>query len=63
MKIIARSLVIALAVSGAIATSYANASSSKATVSVAKTSAMPVPTCPPDDPNGCGIYGGPNVTK
>jgi hypothetical protein len=24
---------------------------------VAKTSAMPVPTCPPGDPNGCGIGG------
>jgi len=58
MKIIVRSLVIALALTGAIATTYANASSAKATVSVAKTSAAPVPTCPPDDPNGCGIYDG-----
>jgi len=57
MKIIVRSLVIALAVSGAIATTYSNASSSKATVTVGKTSAMPTPTCPPGDPNGCGIFG------
>ena len=58
MKVIVRSLVIALALTGAIATTCANASSAKATVSVAKTSAAPVPTCPPDDPNGCGIYDG-----
>jgi hypothetical protein len=42
MKMIIRSLVIALAVTGAIAS---------------KTSAMPVPSCPPSDPNGCGITG------
>jgi hypothetical protein len=55
MKIIVRSLVIALALTGAIATTYAKAPSSKATVSIAKTSAMPIPNCPLDDPNGCGI--------
>lgn len=55
MKIIVRTLVVVLALTGAIATSYANASSAKTTVNISKTSAMPVPTCPPDDPNGCGI--------
>ena len=58
MKIIVRCLVIALALTGAIATTCANASSAKATVSVAKTSAMPIPNCPPDGPNGCGIFDG-----
>jgi len=57
MKIIVRSLVIALAVTGAIATSYANAASSKTTtkapVSIHKTSAMPVPTCNPNNPGSC----------
>ena len=57
MKVIVRSLVIALAVTGAIATSYANASSSKTTatapVSIQKTSAMPIPGCPPSDPGSC----------
>ena len=54
MKNIVRSLVIALAVTGAIATTTANGSSAKATAVSAKTSAMPVPTC---DPNvsDCGI--------
>ncbi len=55
MKLIVRSLVVALAVTGAIATSYANASSSKATIRVAKTSAMPVPSCAPDGTTSCGL--------
>jgi hypothetical protein len=55
MKIIVRSLVIALAVSGAIATSYSSAASAKATVKVSKTSAMPTPTCPPNSGTTCGM--------
>jgi len=55
MKLIVRTLVIALAVTGAIATSFANASSTKTTIA-AKTSAMPVPTCPPSS-GDCGITG------
>jgi hypothetical protein len=55
MKIIVRSLVVALAITGAIATTYSNGSTSKATVTATKTSAMPIPNCPPGDPNGCGI--------
>jgi hypothetical protein len=54
MKIIVRSLVIALAVTGAIATSYAKAPSATSKVTIAKTSAMPVPTCPPDG-GTCGL--------
>jgi hypothetical protein len=57
MKNIVRSLVIALAVTGAIATSYANAASSritvKAPVSIQKTSAMPIPSCDPNDSGSC----------
>jgi hypothetical protein len=55
MKIVIRSLVIALAVTGAIATTSANGSTAKTTAIAAKTSAMPVPSCPPNDPNACGI--------
>jgi hypothetical protein len=54
MKIIVRSFVIALAVTGAIATSYAKPTSATK-VTVAKTSAAPTPTCPPSSPNGCGF--------
>ena len=43
MKLIVRSLVVALAVTGAIASSYAKAPVAKA----GKTSAMPVPACAP----------------
>jgi hypothetical protein len=57
MKTIVRSLVVALAVTGAIATSFTSATPAKATIT-AKTSAMPVPGCPPSDPNGCGIADG-----
>ena len=54
MKIIVRSFVVALAVSGAIATSYAKAPSANSTVRIAKTSAMPVPTCAPGT-GSCGM--------
>jgi hypothetical protein len=55
MKNIVRTLVVVLAITGAIATSYANASSAKTSINISKTSAMPVPTCPPDDPSACGM--------
>jgi hypothetical protein len=57
MKIVIRSLVIALAVTGAIATTSANGTTAKTTAIAGKTSAMPVPSCPPNDPNACGITG------
>jgi len=57
MKIIVRILVIALAVTGAIATTSAKASSAKTTVNISKTSAAPVPTCDPNDPGDCGLSG------
>jgi hypothetical protein len=55
MKFIVRTFVIALALTGAVATVHANGSTKATTVHAGKTSAWPVPTCPPDDPNGCGI--------
>jgi hypothetical protein len=58
MKLIIRSLVVALAVSGAIATTSANGSTAKSTVVAGSTSAVPVPRCPPGDPDGCGIGNG-----
>ena len=56
MKIIVRSFVIALAVTGAIATSYAKAPSATSKVTISKTSAMPVPTCAPGS-GSCGMDG------
>ena len=57
MKIIARAFVLALAVTGLAASSNIS-SSAKTTVSVAKTSAAPIPTCPPDGTSTCNIRGG-----
>ena len=50
MKLIVRSLVVALAVTGAIASSYAKAPSTR----IGKTSAVPVPTCAPGN-TSCGL--------
>jgi hypothetical protein len=56
MKIIVRSFVVALALTGAIATTATSSNASaKATVASAKTSAMPAPRCPLNTPDGCGI--------
>jgi hypothetical protein len=45
--------VIALALTGAAATAHSKTTGHAATTNVA--SAMPIPLCPPNDPNGCGI--------
>jgi hypothetical protein len=37
------------------ASTHMNASASTASATLSKTSAMPVPMCPPGDPDGCGI--------
>ena len=56
MKLFVRAFALSLVVTGAVASmNTGNAATSNK--SVAKTSAMPVPTCPPDDPNACGIGG------
>lgn len=55
MKIIIRSLVVTLALTGAIATTYVSSASAKTTVTAAKTSAYPAPTCDPSDPGDCGL--------
>jgi hypothetical protein len=56
MKHIVRAAVVALVLTGAVASTQASSSSSsKNTITAAKTSAMPVPMCAPDDPNACGM--------
>ena len=56
MKTIVRSFVIALALTGFVATTATSThASAKASVAAAKTSAMPVPRCPLNTPDGCGI--------
>ena len=53
MKIVVRAFVLSLVVTGAFASTQVN-NATEPTLH-AKISAIPVPTCPPGDPNGCGI--------
>ncbi len=55
MKLTIRAFVVALVLTGAVASTQIASASNQTKVIVAKTSAMPVPTCPPDDPNACGF--------
>jgi hypothetical protein len=54
MKLAIRAAVVALVLTGAVASTQVSSTSTKTSV-VAKTSAMPIPMCAPDDPNACGI--------
>jgi hypothetical protein len=55
MKNIVRAFVVALALTGAVASIHTTAASAHTKVVPAKTSAFPVPMCDPNDPNACGI--------
>jgi hypothetical protein len=56
MNSLVRAFVVVLALSGAAASTQIS-SASTAKIAVAKTSALPIPMCAPDDPNACGIAG------
>ena len=55
MKIFVRAFVVVLALTGAAASTQIASASSQTKVAVAKTSAMPIPVCAPDDANACGL--------
>jgi hypothetical protein len=55
MKLAIRTLVVVLALTGAAATSQTSTASTHNKVTAARVSILPVPTCPPDDPNACGV--------
>ena len=55
MKTIVRAAVVALVLTGAAASTQIASASAQTKVTVAKTSAMPIPMCAPDDPNACGL--------
>jgi hypothetical protein len=55
MKLAIRALVVVLALTGAAATTQTSAASTQNKVTAARVSVLPVPTCPPDDPNACGL--------
>jgi hypothetical protein len=55
MKHIIRAFVVVLVLTGAAASTQIPSASATNKVSAAKVSVLPVPTCPPDDPNACGM--------
>jgi hypothetical protein len=54
MKNFVRALVLALVATGAIASIHSNSAVAQANLAP-RASALPIPTCPPDDPSGCGM--------
>ena len=55
MKYIVRAAVVALVLTGAVASTQVSAATSSSKITVARNSALPTPMCAPDDPNACGI--------
>ena len=55
MKQLVRAFVAVLVLTGAVASTQASFATTHNKVTVAKVSCLPVPTCPPDDPNACGM--------
>jgi hypothetical protein len=55
MKHIVRFVVVVLALTGAAATTQISSASTQNKVTANRVSVVPVPTCPPDDPNACGM--------
>jgi hypothetical protein len=58
MKLVIRPIVALLVLTGAAATTQTPAASTQNKITAARTNMLPVPTCPPDDPNGCGMAQG-----
>jgi hypothetical protein len=58
MKTIVRAFVAVLVLTGAVATTQTSSASTQNKVDVARTSMLPIPSCPPDDPNACGMAQG-----
>jgi hypothetical protein len=55
MKLAIRTLVVILALAGAASTTQTTFASAQNNVTAARVSVLPVPTCPPHDPNACGM--------
>ena len=55
MKNLIRAFVVVLALTGAAASTRIASASAQSKVTVSKTSAIPIPMCPWNDPNACGI--------
>ncbi len=63
MKNIVRAFVVVLAITGAAASTRvsANSAGDHSSIALTKATAFPIPTCPLDDPNACGMGGPPSV--
>jgi hypothetical protein len=57
MKIFIRTFVVVLALTGVAASTQIASASAQTKVTVSKTSAIPIPMCPWNDPDACGIDG------
>jgi len=55
MKHVVRAFVVVLVLTGAVASSQTSSASTQNKISVARAGMLPVPTCPPSDPNACGM--------
>ena len=55
MKHLVRVFVVVLVLTGAVASTQTSSATAANKVTAAKTSVLPVPMCPPDDPNACGM--------
>lgn len=56
MKNIVRAFVVVLALTGAVASTQTSSASARTIASSSmRSSLMPVPTCPPDGKNDCGM--------
>jgi len=58
MKLIVRTVVAVLVLTGAVASTQISSASTQNKVTVAKVSMLPIPSCAPDDANACGIARG-----
>jgi hypothetical protein len=58
MKLIVRTFVAVLVLTGAAATTQTSSASTQNKVVAARTSMLPIPSCAPDDPNACGMAQG-----
>lgn len=54
MKLFVRAFALSLVVTGAVASMNTSNVATSTTI-VSRSTVMPVPTCPPGDPEGCGI--------
>ena len=55
MTTLIRALVLTLAISGSAAYTQISTGSTQAKTVATRVNSMPIPTCPPDDANACGI--------